>query len=192
LNTRSCPPPRLGPPLLAALLACAACHDEARRLHERVEASHLPWPGAASPTQPGPLLSQAWLDAKQLPARDLAAIYTNNAWAVSEGQRLFRWYNCAGCHARGGGGMGPALMDERWLYGASPEEIFITIAGGRPNGMPAYGARVPAAQTWQLVAYVRSLSGGVPKSLQSPRAEDASRRLDPRGPVTPPAREDSP
>jgi cytochrome c oxidase cbb3-type subunit 3 len=192
LSIRACHCSRLSLALLVALLAGAGCHDETRRLHEREEASRLPWSGAASATQPGPIFTQASLDVHHLPAHELAAIYTNNPWAVSEGQRLFRWYNCAGCHARGGGGMGPALMDEHWLYGASPEEIFVTIAGGRPNGMPAYGGRVPAAQIWQLMAYVRSLGGGVPKSLQSPRGDDASRRLDPRAPVTPPAREDTP
>jgi cytochrome c oxidase cbb3-type subunit 3 len=177
--------------LLLAALACPSCHDEARRLHERDEASHLPWPDAPQGPEPGPVFTQAALDVAHLPARELASIYTNDAWAVSEGQRLFRWYNCAGCHARGGGGMGPPLMDEHWLYGAAAEDIFVTIAGGRLNGMPAYGARVPAAQIWQLVAYVRSLSGGVPKSLQAPRGEDASRRLDPRAPVTIPAPEDA-
>jgi cytochrome c oxidase cbb3-type subunit 3 len=25
--------------------------------------------------------------------------------------------NCSGCHANGGGGMGPALMDDEWIYG---------------------------------------------------------------------------
>lgn len=183
---------RLALSLLLAAYAASGCHDEARRLHEREEASQLPWAGAPAGAAPGPVFSQAALDVTRLPARELAAIYTNNVWAVSEGQRLFRWYNCAGCHARGGGGMGPPLMDAHWLYGATPADLFVTIAGGRPNGMPAYGARVPAAQIWQLVAYVRSLSGGVPKAAQAPRGEDASRRLDPRAPVTIPAPEGSP
>jgi cytochrome c oxidase cbb3-type subunit 3 len=182
----------LGAALLCALLSLTGCHDEARRPRERAEASQLPWPDAPQTSLPGPLFTQAVLDMKHLPALELAAIYTNNVWAVSEGQRLFRWYNCAGCHARGGGGMGPPLMDAHWLYGDRPEDVFVTIVGGRPNGMPAYGARVSAAQIWQLVAYVRSLGGGVPKSMQSPRADDASRRLDPRAPMTTPAPEDEP
>jgi cytochrome c oxidase cbb3-type subunit 3 len=179
-------------PVLLALLACASCHDEARRLHEQPQASLLPWANAPVSTSPGPLFVQASLNTDHLPAHELAQIYTKNPWAVSEGQTLFRWYNCAGCHARGGGGMGPPLMDQQWLYGASLEQIFVTIAAGRPNGMPAYGARATASQIWQLVSYVRSLSGGVPKSMQSPRADDASRRLDARAPITPPAAEDAP
>src|SRR3954452_2195852 len=35
-----------------------------------------------------------------------------NALAISEGQRLFSWYNCSGCHANGGGGMGPPLIKQ--------------------------------------------------------------------------------
>ena len=42
-----------------------------------------------------------------------------NAFHMNEGKRLFGWFNCAGCHANGGGGMGPPLMDEKWIYGSS-------------------------------------------------------------------------
>ena len=43
--------------------------------------------------------------------------------------------------------------------GSEPNDIFTTIAKGRPNGMPAFEGRIPAYQIWQLVAYVRSMSG---------------------------------
>src|SRR5205823_2563199 len=36
--------------------------------------------------------------------------YEGNAYAISEGQRLFNWYSCSGCHANGGGGIGPPLI----------------------------------------------------------------------------------
>src|SRR5437773_8058004 len=36
--------------------------------------------------------------------------YETNDVAMTEGQRLYEWYNCSGCHARGGGGIGPPLM----------------------------------------------------------------------------------
>jgi len=68
--------------------------------------------------------------------------------------------NCAGCHAAGGGGgIGPALSDEEWIYGWEPEVIFDSIVYGRPNGMPSFSGRIPDQQVWQIVAYVRSLSG---------------------------------
>src|SRR5438046_958872 len=66
-----------------------------------------------------------------------------NAFALSEGKRLFYAFNCSGCHANGGGGIGPPLMDSEWLYGHEPDAIFTTIARGRPNGMPAFGGKVP-------------------------------------------------
>ena len=94
-----------------------------------------------------------------------------SAYQVAQGKRLFGWYNCAGCHAKGGGGMGPALMDTSWLYGSSPDAIFSTILDGRPNGMPSFRGRIPEAQVWQLVAYVRSLSGLVPNEAAPNRAE---------------------
>jgi cytochrome c oxidase cbb3-type subunit 3 len=97
--------------------------------------------------------------------------YEQNAFAVSEGARLYQWYNCVGCHAHGGGGMGPPLMDEKWLYGSDPAQIFATIVEGRPNGMPSFRGKVPDHQVWQLVAYVRSMSGQLPKDV-SPGRED--------------------
>jgi cytochrome c oxidase cbb3-type subunit 3 len=85
--------------------------------------------------------------------------YEENAYAVSQGQRLFSAFNCVGCHSHGGGGSGPALMDDKWIYGHQPENIFATIVQGRPNGMPSFAGKIPEAQVWQLVAYVRSMSG---------------------------------
>jgi cytochrome c oxidase cbb3-type subunit 3 len=85
--------------------------------------------------------------------------YEENAYAMAQGRKLFSAFNCVGCHGRGGGGMGPALMDADWIYGDQPQQIFATIVEGRPNGMPTFGRRIPAYQIWYLVAYVRSLSG---------------------------------
>jgi cytochrome c oxidase cbb3-type subunit 3 len=97
--------------------------------------------------------------------------FDDNALAVSEGKRLFSAYNCVGCHANGGGAMGPPLMDETWIYGSEPQNIFATITEGRPNGMPSFRGRIPDYQVWQLVAYVRSLSGNVPKAAASGRPD---------------------
>ena len=85
--------------------------------------------------------------------------YAANAWAMAEGKSLYNAFNCVGCHAQGGGGMGPALMDSVWIYGASPDSIYQTIVRGRPNGMPSFRGRLPEDRIWQLVAYVRSMSG---------------------------------
>src|SRR5207245_6781759 len=58
--------------------------------------------------------------------------YERNAYALASGKRLWTWYNCSGCHANGGGGSGPALMDARWSYGWDAASIYKSIADGRP------------------------------------------------------------
>jgi cytochrome c oxidase cbb3-type subunit 3 len=88
--------------------------------------------------------------------------YEKVAFHVSQGKKLFTWFNCSGCHANGGGGSGPALMDDVWIYGSSIENIAASIREGRPNGMPTFRGRINNLQLWQIVAYVRSLSGLTP------------------------------
>ncbi|HYZ62001.1 MAG TPA: c-type cytochrome [Acetobacteraceae bacterium] len=97
--------------------------------------------------------------------------YDVSGYDISEGQRLFRAFNCNGCHANGGGGIGPALMDDRWIYGSEPRNIYATIIEGRPNGMPAFRNKIGDQQVWQLVAYVRSLSGLVPSAVRPARSD---------------------
>ena len=53
--------------------------------------------------------------------------------------------------------MGPSLRDPMWLYGNRDDQIFNTIAYGRSNGMPAWGSKIPQAQIWELVAYIKSM-----------------------------------
>ena len=101
--------------------------------------------------------------------------YEENAAAVSEGQRLFRFYNCSGCHGSfGGGGMGPPLMDDQWIYGSDPANIVGTVLEGRPNGMPSFRGKVNDDQALKLAAYVRSLSGQLRKDVAPSRADALS------------------
>ena len=98
--------------------------------------------------------------------------YRENAYAVSQGKTLYNQFNCSGCHFQGGGGIGPPLMDDDWIYGSKPENIFETIAEGRPNGMPSFGGKIVNDQIWQLVAYVRSMSGLLRKDVAPGRSDD--------------------
>jgi cytochrome c oxidase cbb3-type subunit 3 len=100
--------------------------------------------------------------------------YEGNAWASGEGKRLFYWFNCSGCHANGGGGMGPPLMDDKWLYGSEPSAVLSSILDGRPNGMPAFRDRISEDQAWKLVDYVRSMSHLTP-ALSRPGRRDHMR-----------------
>lgn len=90
---------------------------------------------------------------------DYGQKYEKNAYAISQGRKFYRWYNCNGCHANGGGDIGPPLMDDHWIYGGEPADIYATLLNGRPNGMPAFGGHIPQDQLLQIVAYVRSMSG---------------------------------
>ena len=101
----------------------------------------------------------------------LANIYSESAYAVNEGKRLYSWYNCGGCHFHGGGGIGPPLMDADWIYGSDPQNIFASIVEGRPNGMPSFSGKIPEFQVWEIVAYVRSMSGQLPKDVSPGRSD---------------------
>ncbi len=108
------------------------------------------------------------------PLNPRLAAYQGNAEAIAKGQQLFSWMNCSGCHSHGGGGMGPPLIDPEWRYGGRIDQIAATIAEGRPNGMPAWRGKLTDEQIWQLAAYVRSLSGLVPKDVVSARTDTMS------------------
>jgi cytochrome c oxidase cbb3-type subunit 3 len=105
------------------------------------------------------------------PATNYVNKSEERAMDISDGQRLYETFNCVGCHAHGGGDKGPALMDDKWIYGSRPEQIYASIVQGRRNGMPAFGGKIPESETWKIVAYVRSLSGLVPKAAASNRSD---------------------
>ena len=158
-------------PLAIALIAmltllASACSREERKLAKAPSSVPSPGIGAAQgDIHPG--AAGAGL-AETVSSRSYDG---ENAYELSQGKQLFRWYNCSGCHSQGGGGMGPALMDNRWIYGHEPDQIFKTIMEGRPNGMPSFHGRIPEAQVWQLVGYVRSLSGLAPKAAAAGRSD---------------------
>ena len=147
--------------VLATATSLTSCKRETRRFRESPPSAT---PGGAvrvSALQPGVLQDTT----------HVRNVYEGNAYAVSEGQRLFNWYNCSGCHANGGGGMGPPLMDDEWIYGAGAEQIYTTIVQGRPNGMPSFAGKIPTSQVWMLVAYVRSLSALNTTGARSARSD---------------------
>jgi cytochrome c oxidase cbb3-type subunit 3 len=115
-------------------------------------------------------------DARRVGAAGLVNPYEGNAYAISQGQRLYEQYNCSGCHSHGGGGIGPALMDDEWIYGSSPANIYTSIAEGRPNGMPSWGGHIPDYQIWELVTYVRAVGGFEGRVATGSRADEMQAR----------------
>jgi cytochrome c oxidase cbb3-type subunit 3 len=147
-----------------AALALAACAREERRNSQPPEstpAGESPdtiFPGGGSPP----------------PLDPRAALYDNNAPAISEGQNLYTQMNCVGCHSHGGGGMGPPLMDDEWRYGGRIDQIVTSITEGRPNGMPSWRNKLTPDQIWKIAAYVRSMSGQPSKDAVSSRSDAMS------------------
>ncbi len=108
------------------------------------------------------------------------------AQLVHRGQERFDIY-CAPCHGLAGYGDGPvakradALQEGTWTPPSSfhtdavrqrpAGHIFNTVSNGIRN-MPAYGAQIPPADRWAIVAYVRAL-----QRSQSARIDDVPREL---------------
>lgn len=131
--------------VVVALALAAACRQQSAQ-PAVTAAPHVP----EVPVGPLPGLPQD----RQEPQNPFAG----NADAILEGRRFFLQYNCAGCHGdHGGGGMGPSLRDERWLYGSSDARIARSIVDGRAHGMPAWREMLTPAQVWQITAYITSM-----------------------------------
>jgi cytochrome c oxidase cbb3-type subunit 3 len=127
-------------------------------------------PGASGATPASATILNE-VSAGQMPHQAAPLGYEESAYTVAEGKRLYQAYNCVGCHAQGGGAIGPALMDAEWIYGSSLEQIHSTIVQGRPNGMPSFAGKIPDYQVWEIAAYVRSMSGLLPSDVAPSRSD---------------------
>jgi cytochrome c oxidase cbb3-type subunit III len=157
-------------PLALLLLSCAglllsACEREERAFRPKNVVGESEEKVALVALSPGPT---GLVEAKSGKGKE----YEQNAYHLSQGKKLFAWFNCTGCHGNGGGGSGPPLMDDKWIYGGAIENIVATIREGRPNGMPSFRGKVADDQIWQLAAYVRSMSGNVPMDAAPARNDD--------------------
>ncbi|MEO7191009.1 MAG: DUF1592 domain-containing protein [Vicinamibacterales bacterium] len=84
-----------------------------------------------------------------------------NAAAVEAGARMFN-ATCSECHGNNGVGddRGPALTSGGFMHGGDDAEVFHTIRTGVEGTEMEAHPEFDDQQTWQLVAYVKSLSGG--------------------------------
>lgn len=164
---------------LIVLTLCASCNRETRVTRVSPTLAQMTETVTLTDLRPGP--SDASVQGNEPSAQEMGEFYgdqyESNAYLISEGKKLYFDFNCVGCHSNGGGGMGPPLMDEHWIYGHRPEQIFSTILQGRPNGMPAYQGRLNHHQTWQLVAYVRALGGLTESGVAPGRSDGLQGRL---------------
>lgn len=153
-------------PLVACVgLLLAACQREERSFRPDPVPNEAEMKIALVPLSPGPGGPVEYTTGK-------GKEYENNAFHLSQGKKLFTWFNCSGCHGNGGGGSGPPLIDDIWIYGGEIANIVSTIREGRPNGMPSFRGKIPDDQIWEIAAYVRSMSGNVPNDAAPARNDD--------------------
>ena len=155
--------------LSTSLLLSAGCKREHRVFDPGAAQASVAYAAPLNPVHAGGVSAPA---AAYIPPARALSQYEQSAYAVSEGKRLYMAFNCVGCHQHGGGGIGPALMDAQWIYGSHPEQIYASIVEGRPNGMPSFGGKIPEYQVWELVAYVRSMSGQLPPDIAPSRSDE--------------------
>ena len=94
--------------------------------------------------------------------------YTGNAEAIQQGRALYLQTGCSGCHGPGGGGgMGPALLDDEWKFGSDDLTLFKLIKGEIPQQtMPAaFGTVLKDDEIWKIIAFIRSLYQGDPSKI---------------------------
>ena len=97
-----------------------------------------------------------------LPAQDRASDtnpMANNRDALAAGRKLYD-QTCQTCHGgEGRGDRGPSLSTGKFPHGSDDGDIFRNIRNGiAGSGMPAFSI-LTADQIWQVVSYIRSLSG---------------------------------
>jgi hypothetical protein len=96
--------------------------------------------------------------------------------AAGEGQKVYMAAGCNGCHGgTGGGGMGPPLTNQVWIYGKDDDTLFRLIALGsdglKAEGysrkgsesvvgpMPPHGKIVKSSEDlWKIIAWIRSIN----------------------------------
>ena len=90
-------------------------------------------------------------------AAELKNPYAGNHEAEEEGGKIFQ-ENCQSCHGENGaGGFGPKLATTAHKFGGSDADLFTSIAGGRPGGMPTFLPQLGKERIWKAVAYIRHL-----------------------------------
>jgi cytochrome c oxidase cbb3-type subunit 2 len=83
--------------------------------------------------------------------------YAGNRAAEEEGEKIFK-ENCRSCHGeKGAGGFGPKLSTTAHKFGGSDAELFASVAGGRPGGMPAFLPQLGKDRAWKTITYIRTL-----------------------------------
>lgn len=83
--------------------------------------------------------------------------YAGDKKAEEEGEAVYK-ANCRSCHGdKAKGGFGPDLTDTQWKFGGTDGDLYATIAGGKPGGMPAFDSTLGKDRIWKVITYLRKL-----------------------------------
>jgi cytochrome c oxidase cbb3-type subunit 3 len=143
----------VGLSLATGILLVAGCHSS-------------PAVNAGGAATPPAVPTSATVASTAAPGTPLAAVPTDaELWRLSRdpatvaaGQKLFTLSACRTCHGPTlTGGAAPNLVDQLWLHGGQPSEVFQTIVRGVPSkGMPTWGPALDATVITQIVAFIFS------------------------------------
>ncbi len=111
--------------------------------------SYLQKPGRDLKAAQKPLATAAAAEAKNP--------YAGNSGAEEEGEKIFE-ENCKVCHGeKGVGGFGPKLATTKRKFGGTDADLFTTVSGGRPGGMPSFLQGLGKDRIWKVIVYLRRL-----------------------------------
>jgi len=128
---------------------------------------------AAAPAEPHPAAPSAEDKARKNPVKFTEA-------SVAKGKKRYTT-QCALCHGENGNGKGEVAADMKLTLPdfSSPEalkdktdgELFAIIGTGK-DPMPGQGGRMKDQERWDLVNYLRSLSGKTPEKSTAKEPEE--------------------
>lgn len=85
-----------------------------------------------------------------------------NASFIQAGEAIYV-ANCAACHGKNlEGGIGFNLVDDEWIHGATPSEMYVSVAIGFPEkGMQPWETLLGQKRIAEVVAYMLSKNPGL-------------------------------
>lgn len=115
-------------------------------------------PTAIAATAAATAAESAGATASDLPTDAEFWRMSRDAAIAQAGRAAFSASSCRTCHGLNlTGGAAPNLIDQRWLHGGTPREVYGTITRGVPSkGMPTWGPVLGPKTIAALVAYIFS------------------------------------
>ena len=113
------------------------------------------------------VLAGAWVGAQVVPPKNPLE---GDPGAIKSGMGLFR-ARCADCHGMDARGVRGPDITQIWASGRTDEGLFTTIKNGIPGTEMPPQPRLFDHETWQILAYLRTLAAPVPAAPPRGNAE---------------------